>query len=98
MQIQKNRQTEKALENLEKSAPKPQENVQAPSEQRRRKFQPISGQIKARIVDEILYKGTMSWSDAEKAFDVSHASIGRILDQEKKRKNPDSQSEPPKVA
>lgn len=84
--LEKTKRTEKALENFHRAIDAVEIQELAPSEHKRRRFQAISDEVKALVVDNVLYKGSMSWKDAEKAFDISRSSIARILKAERKRK------------
>lgn len=83
----------KALENLLEVYPE-NEVPKAPSEHKRKKYAKISDSTREEIVRNVLYRGTMKWEEAEKVFEVSHASIGRILNEEKAR----LEGHPPKPA
>jgi hypothetical protein len=71
----------KALTSYKNAEPQPAEQVQ-PSQQARRKFDPISPEVRALVAQNILYTGNMTWDQAMKAYRISRASISRILNEE----------------
>jgi len=58
--------------------------VLSPSENQRKKFEMISPDVRALIVDKVLYTGEMTWEKAMVAYKVSRSSIARIVAEEKK--------------
>jgi transposase len=62
-------------------------------EEKRRKYQAISPQIKALITQKVFYDGTMTWDEAIKNYGVSRASISRILKQEKRKREGDDEDD-----
>jgi len=57
------------------------------SENQRKKFEMISPDVRALIVDKVLYTGEMTWENAMVAYKVSRSSIALIFAEEKKSKN-----------
>ena len=73
----------KMLASREKTLAPDPEPHSAPSASCRRKHQPIDKQVVALLVKSILDQG-MTWSAAERAYDVSHATIARYVNEERK--------------
>ena len=68
-----------------------------PQTSQRNSFAPISSDIKQLVVQKVLNEQSMSWEKAQFSYNISHASVGRILKQEKeKRKSIEASSSPPK--
>ncbi len=81
---EQNKNKRKALENLLHSNTG-SESPKAPSEHARKKYARISDTTRAEIVQNIVYRQSMTWEEAEKVFSVSHASVSRIVNEERAR-------------
>jgi transposase len=86
---------EKSLKHYKQATQGP-EPLLPPSTQERKKFAPISSQVRALVVKNVYYDGSMSWEQAMLAYSVSRASISRILKEEKSRKDANTPKLPPK--
>jgi transposase len=85
---------EKALIHREKAMASPPAPAPPPSAQKRKKHQEVSGQVRALIAEAILDKD-MTYDDAEKHFDVSRATVWRIVKEERAARS--GEAPPPKV-
>jgi len=55
------------------------------SSAKRKKFSPISPEVKALVVQKIYYEGSMTYEEAEKNYEISKYSIIRIIKSEKEK-------------
>jgi transposase len=62
-----------------------QETIFSPPPKARGKTTPIDPSIKALVVEKV-GSGEMTWEEAQKAYNISSSSIGRILTEARKRK------------
>lgn len=76
----------KALKALDKNLPPEYQTSSIPSEQGRKPFEVISPQIRNLVIENVLYKGKMSYEEAAVTFKISRASVGRIIAEEKRGK------------
>ena len=92
--LEKKKLEKKALDNYldstPSSQPQPLPLLPPPSAQGRKKYEKICAEICSLIVQKVMYKGSLTWDEAARNFQVSKPSIGRILQKEKKRKTSDS--------
>lgn len=63
----------------------------APDEQsvvpkKRKKFQPVSPEVKSLVLEKVFYTDELTWKEATEAYDISEATISRIIKKEKQRK------------
>jgi len=88
IQLEEQRVVKKSLEAYEKSnAPSNSTPSQAPSKQKRRKFDPIPPEIQGLVAKNVFYEGCMTWDEACRAYDIGRSSISRILQKEKKKQD-----------
>lgn len=93
--LERGKRMKAALLNHQKSTPQPSSDASSPSSHQRGKYQPISADVKALIVQKLFYERSLSWDETARTFNVSQASISRILAVEKKRKHGGGDDVPP---
>jgi len=88
-ELQLQQHLQKSLHNLEANMQTSSNELSSlsPSERKRKHSEAISAQIKALIVDKVMYSGEMTWEQAMVAYRVSRSSIARILKEEMRSKD-----------
>lgn len=91
LHLEEQRIIQKGLQAYEKNSPASVPDSIPPSAKRRKKGSAIPSEIKALIVKKVMYEGSMSWDNAIKTYEVSRASISRIINSEKNSKKEDEE-------